>query len=67
LPFSEDAIEASVTLLIAENEPLPDDFEKGYEMWIEAYFEGKAGVFSGPVASVLNMIDETMSEENRSE
>ncbi|NML67302.1 hypothetical protein HHL22_19040 [Hymenobacter sp. RP-2-7] len=67
LPFSEDAIEASVTQLVVAKESLPQDFEKGYQMWREAFLEGKAGVFAMPIARVVNMIEETMFGESQSE
>ena len=66
LPFSEEALEASVTNLLYQVSPLPDDFEEGYEMWREAFLEGKAGIFSVPVAEVISMIENTMSTGSNS-
>jgi hypothetical protein len=67
LPFSEEAIEASVTNLLQQDSPLPDDFEEGYEVWREAFLEGNAGIFSVTVAEVIDMIDDTMLNGNKSE
>ncbi len=66
LPFSEEALEASVTELLAANQPLPEDYEEGYGMWRAAFLNGKAGVFAVPVAEVVNMIEEMMSGESQS-
>lgn len=66
LPFSEEAVEASVTELLATKQPLPKDYEEGYGMWREAFLSGKAGVFTAPVAEVVNMIDEMMSGGSQS-
>lgn len=66
LPFAEEAIEASVTNLVAANKPLPDDYEEGYGMWRDAFLENKAGIFIMPVSAVVNMIEETMSGESQS-
>ena len=67
LPFSEEAVEASVTNLLQRVSPLPDDFEEGYEMWRKAFLEGKAGIFSAPVVEVISMIDDTMLNGSKSE
>ncbi len=67
LPFSEEAIETSVTDLLAAKQLLPEDYKEGYEMWREAFLNGKAGVFTAPVARVVNMIEETTSSGNQSE
>ena len=66
LPFSEESIEASVTNLLRANQPLPEDYKEGYETWYNAFMEGKAGVFTMPVARVVNMIEETMSGTGQS-
>lgn len=67
LPFSEEAVEASVTDLLAIRQPLPEDYKEGYNMWREAFLAGKAGVFTAPAASVVDMIEEMMSGESQSE
>ena len=60
LPFSENALDASVTNMIDHVVVLPD-FEEGYMMWREAFLEGKAGIFSLTVAEVIDFIESTMS------
>ncbi|MFD2721127.1 hypothetical protein ACFST9_20600 [Hymenobacter monticola] len=60
LPFSEEALDASVTNMVDHVVVLPD-FEEGYMMWREAFLEGKAGIFSLTVAEVMDFIESTMS------
>lgn len=64
LPFSEEALRDSITHLLSQSSPLPDDFEEGYEMWREAFLSGKAGVFSVSVADVIGFIDDTVPNKN---
>jgi hypothetical protein len=52
MPFTEAAIESSVTSLIQESGPLPD-FHEGYELWREA----NGGVFTIEVAEALDAIE----------
>ena len=59
LPFSEEALDASVTNMVDHVVVLPD-FEEGYMMWREAFLEGKAGIFSLTVAEVMDFIESTM-------
>jgi len=56
LPFSEAAIEKSVTALLADSAPLPA-FEDGYREWRTAYEAGEAGVFTVSVAEAVSFIE----------
>nr|GFB59613.1 hypothetical protein [Tanacetum cinerariifolium] len=49
------------TTIAVHIQPLPEDYKEGYETWYNAFMEVKAGVFTMPVARVVNMIEETMS------
>jgi hypothetical protein len=60
LPFSEKALDDSVTHLVDRVASLPD-YEEGYMLWREAFLEGKAGMFDLTVAEVLNFIESTIS------
>jgi hypothetical protein len=59
LPFSEEALDASVTNIVDQVVVLPD-FEEGYMMWREAFLAGEAGIFSLTVAEVMDFIESTM-------
>ena len=59
LPFSEEALDASVTDMVDHVVVLPD-FEEGYMMWREAFLEGNAGIFSVTVAEVMDFMESTM-------
>ncbi|MBD2714419.1 hypothetical protein KBK19_05190 [Microvirga sp. STR05] len=60
LPFSEEAMDASVIHLVTQVEQLPS-FEEGYEMWREAFLDGKAGTFSITVAQVIDFIESSLN------
>ena len=60
LPFSEQAMDASVIHLITQAEQLPS-FEEGYKIWREAFLKGEAGIFSITVAQVIDFIESTLS------
>ncbi|PJJ54652.1 hypothetical protein [Hymenobacter chitinivorans] len=62
LPFSEEALTASVTHVVRHAATLPD-FEEGYELWREAFLAGQAGVFSVTVAEVMDFIESTFSNQ----
>ena len=59
LPFSEEALDASVINMVDHVVVLPD-FEEGYLMWREAFLEENAGIFSLTVAEVMDFIESTM-------
>jgi hypothetical protein len=61
LPFSESAIERSVTKLENETGPVPD-FSDGYQEWRQAFEAGKGGIFNVTVAEVLEPILGKVSE-----
>jgi len=55
LPFSEAAIEGSVTTLDSEVSPVPD-YAEGYQQWRSAFDAGKGGVFTIPVAEAYSAV-----------
>ncbi len=59
-PFSEAAIDRSVTTKVAESSTLPA-FEDGYRMWREAFEAGKGGLFTVPVAEALTLMESTIN------
>jgi hypothetical protein len=60
-PFSEEAIEESVTTLVGEAETLPA-FEEGYRMWREAFDAGEASIFSTTVAEAVGAIESAINQ-----
>ncbi|MCB2376200.1 hypothetical protein LGH70_01290 [Hymenobacter sp. BT635] len=62
LPFSEEALTASVTHVVRHADPLPE-FEGGYGLWREAFLAGQAGTFSVTVAEVMDFIESTFSNQ----
>lgn len=55
LPFTEAAVERSVTTLERESGPVPD-FEDGYRQWRQAYDAGKGGIFTITVAEAYDAV-----------
>ncbi|MCB2407059.1 hypothetical protein [Hymenobacter lucidus] len=62
LPFSEEALNASVTHVVRHDKVLPE-FGEGYALWREAFLAGEAGTFSATVAEVLDFIESTFSNQ----
>lgn len=56
MPFSEGAIDKSVTTLVGKAEQLPN-FEEGYRQWRTGFDHGKAGVFTISVAEAVDYIE----------
>jgi hypothetical protein len=56
MPFSEGAIDKSVTAIVGKAEQLPD-FEEGYREWRTGFDQGKAGVFTISVAEAVGYIE----------
>lgn len=62
LPFSSEAIEASVTSFVLHLDALPD-FEEGYQQWKQAFDAGRAGFWKMPVREALDLIDTVMNNQ----
>ncbi|MBI1345063.1 hypothetical protein GC163_02100 [bacterium] len=58
LPFTESAIERSVTTLERETGSVPD-YTEGYQLWRQAFDAGKAGIFTGTVAEAVDAVTGT--------
>lgn len=61
LPFTEKAVEQSVTTLESESVPLPDYLE-GYMEWRRAFDNGKAGVFTITVGEAFSAVTKAMGK-----
>jgi len=61
MPFSEEAIDRSVTTRIGTANALPD-FEDGYREWRTGFEKGKAGSFSITVAEAVGYMESTLQQ-----
>jgi hypothetical protein len=59
LPFSADAIDASV--LTMEGTSSVPDFQDGYELWREAFDQGKGGVWTVSVAEAVGAMETALN------
>lgn len=57
MPFAAEAIEKSVTDLVASGVPVPTSFKDGYAIWKESFDKGKAGVFTITVAESITFCE----------
>jgi hypothetical protein len=60
-PVAEPQLSASVTELTGERGDL-EGFADGYAMWRSAYQSGKAGVFTLPLAGVVDSMEEALNQ-----
>jgi hypothetical protein len=58
MPLSKKALEASVTELVAFNQPIPDFFD-AYGQWHDLYKDHKAGIYTSSVAESLDFGEKT--------
>lgn len=63
LPFSADALEASVTAFIRHGGEVPD-FEAGYSQWKQAFESGRAGYWQLTVKEALEAITQILRERS---
>lgn len=61
LPFAGDAVRRSVTVLIRDDEPPPED-DEGYRTWQKAFKKGEGGVFTIPVAEVVEGMEQALRQ-----
>lgn len=59
VPVARTALEASRLSLELENAEVPE-FQKGYDTWRAAFETGSAGVFSVPVAEIVDTTEATI-------
>ncbi len=62
MPFTESAVEQSVTTLERESGPVPD-FAEGYRTWRQAFDAGKGGVFTITVAKAFEAVTNIAAEQ----
>lgn len=63
MPFSEAAIDSSVTERLGEVAELPD-FQEGYTEWRNSFEAGNAGIFSIPVGKSVEYMETTTLKGN---
>lgn len=61
MPFTEEAIDKSVTSLLAKESPLPD-FEEGYREWRKAFDAGRAGAFTITVGEGVELMEKAINQ-----
>jgi hypothetical protein len=59
MPFSADAVDRSVTTVVARATLLPD-FKEGYDEWRTAFDQNKAGIFTISVADAVGVVESTL-------
>ncbi|MGS1077730.1 hypothetical protein [Pseudoxanthomonas beigongshangi] len=59
-PVSEKTLDESVIQLQGVEEELPD-ISEGYKFWREAYDAGAGGVFTIPVADIVDSVEQVVS------
>ena len=62
-PVSAQTLQASLTRLIGVREPLRA-YREGYEIWREAFDEGKAGIFSIPLTEILGIVEQSINSQH---
>jgi hypothetical protein len=62
MPFSEAALEKSVTTLASSSVPVPPAFAEGYGEWRQAFDRGKAGAFTITVAEGVDFMEQVLSQ-----
>ena len=61
MPFTEEAIDKSTNKLIKEKAELPD-FDSGYDLWREAFDEGRAGVYTITISEAVSVTEATLNQ-----
>ncbi len=62
MPFAEQALDHSVTQMVEQKTQLPS-YEEGYADWKRQADQGKAGVFTIPVAQAIDGIEKAFQRE----
>lgn len=61
MPFSEAAVDKSVTVMVGRAHSLPD-FHEGYRLWRSRFDQGRAGVFTTSVAEAVGYIESSLQD-----
>lgn len=60
MPYSEEALESSVTELECVTNDLPD-YQEGYRLWREDFENSEVGVFDVLVAQAINFVQQSVT------
>jgi hypothetical protein len=60
-PVSAKTLQSSVTRLLRTESPNPG-YVEGYETWRKAFEKGDAGVFTIPVAEIVELVEKTINQ-----
>ena len=60
-PVSKQTLEASCTKLVGQSSPNPA-YVEGYTEWKRAFDQHRAGVFTIPVAEIVQVVEDTVSK-----
>jgi hypothetical protein len=63
MPISVRALNPDLVKLLAEGQPVPIDFEEGYQIWRDAVESGKGGWFTTSLKQALSDMFETMAAQ----
>jgi hypothetical protein len=61
LPVSLETLNSSCTMLVGLSEPNPM-YLKGYLIWKQAFDAGNAGIYTIPIAEILNVAEGTLQK-----
>jgi hypothetical protein len=64
LPVGKQTLDASCIEVIGRSAPNPEYLD-GYATWKHAFDQHQAGVFTAPVAAIIDVIESAMSNERR--
>lgn len=59
-PVSKQTLETSCTKLAGESAPNPEYLD-GYNEWKRAFDQGRAGVFTGTVAAIIQIVEDALN------
>jgi hypothetical protein len=62
LPFDEATLRKNVTEFLSRDNSLPE-FQESYDIWREASDQGKAKVFTIPVAEAVDILEKTINRQ----
>lgn len=60
-PVSMQTLQASVTRLRGKESPNPE-YREGYATWRKAFDEGNAGIFTTPVAEIVEFVEKAINQ-----
>lgn len=56
MPYAEEVLAESVVELESEDQPLPENYQDGYQLWREAFEKDEAGIFTVSVVEAIEFV-----------